>query len=77
MKWFKTNAVFPTPENMGVIPNQNLHALDSINLLIIVPANGKLTQQAERLAQAHRERDGIRCAVVEADKIYNEFSSGS
>ena len=73
----KTNAVFPTPENMGVIPNQNLHALDSINLLIIVPANGKLTQQAERLAQAHRERDGIRCAVVEADKIYNEFSSGT
>lgn len=73
----KTNAVFPTPENMGVITNQNLHALDSINLLIIVPSSGKLTAQAQRLALAHTQRDGIRCAVVEADKVYNEFSSGT
>lgn len=72
-----TSATFPAPENVGQIENQDLHALDSINLLIIVPANGKLTAQAQRLADAHTLKDGIKCAVVEADKIYNEFSSGT
>lgn len=72
-----TAATFPTPEVIGTIANQDLHALDSINLLIIVPANGTLTEQAQRLADAHTVKDGIRCAVVEADKVYNEFSSGT
>ena len=57
--------------------HQDLHALDSINLLIIVPSNGKLTEQAQRLAAAHTKIDGIRCAVVKADEVYNEFSSGT
>ena len=72
-----TNATFPTPQNMGAIANQNLHALDGISLVIIVPANGKLTAQAQRLAQAHEQLDGIKCAVVRADEIYNEFSAGT
>lgn len=72
-----TTATFPSPETVGTVENQDLHALDSINLLIIVPANGKLTAQAQRLADAHTEKDGIKCAVVEADKVYNEFSSGT
>ncbi|MBO7581213.1 MAG: type IX secretion system sortase PorU [Bacteroidaceae bacterium] len=72
-----TNASFPTPQTVGNVAHQDLHALDNINLLIIVPANGKLTEQAQRLAAAHTQYDGIKCAVVEADKVYNEFSSGT
>lgn len=72
-----TNATFPSPEVVGTVANQDLHALDSINLLIIVPANGKLTEQAQRLADAHQSIDGIKCAVVRADQVYNEFSSGT
>ena len=72
-----TNATFPAPETVGAIANQDLHALDSINLLIIVPANGKLTAQAQRLADAHAAMDGLKCAVVRADQVYNEFSSGT
>lgn len=72
-----TNATFPTPQAVGLIANQDLHTLDSINLLIIVPANGKLTAQAQRLAAAHTAKDGLRCAVVTADQVYNEFSSGT
>ena len=72
-----TAASFPVPEVVGTVAHQDLHALDSINLLIIVPANGKLTAQAQRLADAHTTKDGIKCAVVEADKVYNEFSSGT
>ncbi|MBO4674047.1 MAG: type IX secretion system sortase PorU [Bacteroidaceae bacterium] len=72
-----TSASFPTPEKVGTVVNQDLHALDSINLLIIVPANGILTAQAQRLAAAHTQKDSIRCAVVTADQVYNEFSSGT
>ncbi|MBO4431752.1 MAG: type IX secretion system sortase PorU [Bacteroidaceae bacterium] len=72
-----TTASFPTPQTVGNVIHQDLHALDSINLLIIVPSNGKLTEQAQRLAAAHAKFDSIRCAVVEADKVYNEFSSGT
>lgn len=70
-------AVYPTPERVGNVTNQNLHALEDINLLIIVPTTGKLTEQAKRLASAHEELDGMKCAVVTADQVYNEFSSGT
>ena len=72
-----TSASFPTPETVGNVIHQDLHALDGINLLIIVPSNGKLTEQAQRLAAAHTQIDGIKCAVVEAHQVYNEFSSGT
>lgn len=72
-----TSATYPSPQTVGVVAHQDLHALDDINLVIIVPANGKLTEQAQRLAAAHTQIDGIRCAVIEADKVYNEFSSGT
>lgn len=72
-----TAASFPTPQTVGNVIHQDLHALNNINLVIIVPSNGKLTEQAQRLAAAHTKIDGIQCAVVEADQIYNEFSSGT
>lgn len=72
-----TAATFPTPETVGDVVNQDLHALDSINLLIIVPSNGTLTAQAQRLANAHKDKDGLICTVVTAEQVYNEFSSGT
>ena len=68
---------FPQPAVVGTIENQNLHALDSLDMVIIVPANDKLTAQANRLAEAHRQTDGLRVYVVRADQVYNEFSSGT
>lgn len=68
---------FPEPQYEGTVENQNLHALDSIDMVIIIPANGKLLGQAQRLAEAHRAYDGLRVAVVRADQVYNEFSSGT
>lgn len=72
-----TNANFPKPEVVGTVDNQDLHSLSDIDLVIIVPANGRLSSQAQRLADAHTKRDGIKCAVVRADQVYNEFSSGT
>ena len=39
-----TSATYPSPQTVGVVAHQDLHALDDINLVIIVPANGNLTE---------------------------------
>lgn len=74
---FNSSASFPQPEYVETIANQDLHSLGDLNLVIIVPANGKLTAQAQRLADKHTQKDGLKCAVITADKIYNEFSAGT
>lgn len=68
---------FPEPKVVGTIQNQDLHALDSLDMVIIVPTSGKLLEQAQRLVDAHKQYDGLRCVIVRADQIYNEFSSGT
>lgn len=71
------NGKFPEPQSLGTVANQNLHGLDSVDMVIVVPASGKITAQAERLAMAHRTLDSLNVAVVRADMVYNEFSSGT
>ena len=68
---------FPEPEKVGAVNNQNLHALEAVDMVIVVPASDKLTHTAERLAAAHRSIDSLKVEVVRADRIYNEFSSGT
>ena len=68
---------FPEPQVVGVVENQNLHGMDSVDMVIVVPTSGRLTSQAERLAEAHRTIDSLRVVVARADMIYNEFSSGT
>lgn len=74
---FDPRASYPVPEVVGEIANQDLHATDATDYVIIVPSSGKLSAQAERLAQLHREQRGLVVKVVRADEIYNEFSSGT
>lgn len=74
---FNPSSVYPEPSVIGDIANQNLHAIESLDMVILVPESGLLAGQAERLAEAHRAYDGLRVAVVQADKVYNEFSSGT
>lgn len=69
------NGDFPTPEFVGVVPNQNLHALTSPDLLIVTTQTCR--DQALRLAAAHRESQGLDVAVVTQQEIFNEFSSGT
>ena len=71
-----TASNFAAPTFVENVKNQNLHSLEAIDMVIIVPASGALTSQAERLADAHREQ-GLNVEVVPADLIYNEFSSGT
>ena len=68
---------FDTVETVGNIANQNLHSLGATDMIIISPDRKDLMTQAERLAQAHREKDGLSVLVLAAPQIYNEFSSGT
>lgn len=68
---------FDTVENVGGVANQNLHSLEATDMIIIAPDRKDLLAQAERLAQAHREKDGLSVLVLTAPQIYNEFSSGT
>ena len=72
-----TRNTYPIPEVEGEVSNQDLYAEGAIDYVIIVPASGKLTVQAERLAEVHRKRSGLRVKVVRADEVYNDFSSGT
>ncbi len=56
------------------IENQNLHALSNIDYLIVAPK--RFLSEAERLAVLHRS-ESLKVEVVEASKIYNEFSAGA
>lgn len=69
------NQSLPTPKVVGDVTNQDLHALPQTDMIII--AQPGLTSQAERLAEAHRDRDGLTVQVVTPEVIYNEFSSGT
>lgn len=68
---------YDAPNIVGSIDNQDLHADSTYDYVIIVPASGKLTAQAERLAEIHRSVRNLRVKVVRADQIFNEFSSGT
>ena len=61
-------------DHYEALPNQNLHALPTPDLLIIT--DKIFHEQAERLADVHRAIDGIDVLVVDQDKVFNEFSSG-
>ena len=70
-------ATFPTPEYVYNITNQDLHAHEPVNMVIIIPTSQKLLKEAERLANFHRSHDNISVRIVPADELYNEFSSGT
>jgi hypothetical protein len=63
------------PMALGTINNQNLHALPQQDMLIVTRA--AFLQQAEQLAQFHRDKQNLRVAVAELNQVYNEFSSGT
>ena len=70
---------FPTPdyleEGLGSIANQNLHGMESPDMIIIV--HNELLEHAQDLANFHNENDGLVSMIVSPQQIYNEFSSGA
>ena len=69
-----TNFNYPTPAAVGAVPNQNLHGLNDIDLVVLT--NQRYRQVAEEYVSIH-ENDGLAIALVDIDEVYNEFSSGN
>lgn len=63
-----------TPTSITSLTNQDLLATDQADYIIIT--HPTFRQQAERLASLHAINDGLSTLVVNAQQVYNEFSSG-
>ena len=70
-------AQLPEPEYVYHITNQDHHADEAADMVIIIPTTQKWLAQAERIKALHEEHDGLRVRIVPADELYNEFSSGT
>ncbi|NNF02332.1 MAG: type IX secretion system sortase PorU, partial [Bacteroidia bacterium] len=64
-----------TPRYSSKIKNQNLHATEAVDMIILTAPVFK--SEAERLAKFHRDFDDLRVAVVTTKEVYNEYSSGA
>ena len=70
-------ASLPEPEYVYQITNQDHHADEAVDLVIIIPTSQKWLDQAERIKTLHEQKEGLRVRIVPADELYNEFSSGT
>lgn len=68
------NATFKSPTNAVKVPNQNLHSVTDMDMVIVTLPSWQ--SQGERIAQLHRDTDGMNVLVVNQQEVFNEFSSG-
>lgn len=64
-----------SPQIIGKVENQNLHALPQADYLIIT--REKLLPYAREIGEFHYQQEGLTYHVVDAEHIFNEFSSGN
>lgn len=72
---FDPTASFAEPKYIGTVANQNLHGIETPDMVIFTPATWK--SEAQRLADFHLEHDSLKVVVVDQDQVFNEFASGS
>lgn len=72
---FNYNSNFNTIKPIGKVINQNIHASEPVDYVIIT--HPLFLEQANRLAEIHKEHNNLITRVVTTEQIYNEFSSGT
>ena len=70
-------STLPVPEYLYHITNQDHHADEAVDMVILMPTNQQVLAQAERIKEWHELHDSLRVRIVPADELYNEFSSGT
>ncbi len=68
-------ASLPHPVQVAVIANQDLHAAETPDMIILAPI--EYLEQAQRIATVHEQRDTMRVMVLSHSLVFNEFSSGT
>ncbi len=70
-----SQASIPAPfYSSETVPNQNLHAIEPCDMLII--SHPWFLEHSQRLASLHYENSGLIARIVTPFEIYNEFSGG-
>ncbi len=72
---FDTKATHPSVSYAGVVANQNLHGLESPDLVILTTK--EYLSYANTIAQMHEQKDSMTVAVIDHTLVFNEFSSGT
>lgn len=62
------------PDYIGTVPNQDLYGSSAVDYIIVTYPD--FLPAAQRLADFHRQRSGMRVMVATTTQVYNEFSSG-
>lgn len=63
-----------TPKNIGIVPNQDVLNLPPTEYFIVT--HPKFINQANELADFHRQKSKLNVSVVTTHQIYNELGSG-
>lgn len=71
---FDNEEGFLTPVAAGRIGNQNYHALNDVDMVILYHPD--FAAEAQQLADHRTGYSGLSVALVRVDSLYNEFSSG-
>ncbi|TCO09661.1 type IX secretion system sortase PorU [Natronoflexus pectinivorans] len=71
---FDPSGQFPVPNRVGQVPNQNLHALQQADYVIVVA--DEFETYAHQLAALHQQHNDLAPVVVPVSQVYNEFSWG-
>ena len=72
---FNENGTFPSPAFSANIDNQSIHGSPIPDMIILAPS--EFITQAQQLANLHEEVDSMRVLVLDHNKVFNEFSSGT
>jgi hypothetical protein len=70
-----SSPVFQGSDDVGVVTNQNLHALQPADLIIITHPD--FYNQALTVKSIHENYDDMNVVIVKPEEVYNEFSSGT
>ena len=70
-----SSPVFQGSDDVGVVTNQNLHALQPADLIIITHPD--FYNQALTVKNIHENYDDMNVVIVKPEEVYNEFSSGT
>ena len=68
-------ALSKQPVFIEKVDNQNLHGEGFYDMVVV--AHPSFLQEARRLAQFRQSNNGLRVLVVDVERVYNEYSSGS
>ena len=72
---FDEAATYSHPEFIGNVANQNIHGEPTPDMIILAPS--AYLEQARRVAALHEQVDSFRVLVLDHEKVFNEFSSGT